>query len=133
MFYCFDTSAINALHDDPDRDFLVKGLLATNTFYLSALNVIEACGTKDPGRRHSLICLEKQLATDFRPLAIPNELLQVLAIAHAKRDPAPIITISQEQDGVWIALNQPSRLDEGARQEVFRWKKALEELFTNTH
>ena len=131
--YCFDTSAINELHDDPDRESIVKGLLATNRIYLTALNMIEACGTEDENRRSSLIAFQKRLTGNYRPLAIPNELLQTLAVAHATRDTQPIITINKQQDGIWIALNAPSEVDEQARQEVFGWKSQLEASFTETH
>jgi len=119
MIYCFDTSAINKLHDDLEKETIVMGILATNKVYITALNVIEACGTRDSNRRRALIALEKQLAVDCRPLAIPNELLRTLAVAHANRDTRPVITIDERQNGIWIALNAPSDVDEDARQEVF--------------
>jgi hypothetical protein len=30
MIYCFDTSGLNRLRDDPDNDSIVRGILATN-------------------------------------------------------------------------------------------------------
>lgn len=133
LFYSFDTSALNRLHDDPEKKNIVKGLLATNRIYITALNVIEACGTKDINRRRSLIALQKELTGDFRPLAIPNDLLQTLAIAHAKRDTQPVITIDARQDGIWIALNAPTEIANAERQEVFRWKTELENSFQEGH
>jgi hypothetical protein len=54
MDYCFDTSGLNRLHDDKDREFIVAGLLATNNVLqvdgfptlvaLPSLNKKSACG-----------------------------------------------------------------------------------------
>lgn len=133
MIYCFDTSAINRLHDDPERQFLVAGLLATNTLRVSALNVIEAVGTEDEVRRRSLIVLLQRLSHGFRPLATPNTLLKIVVKAHARGDDRLNITSPEEEDSIWIALNSPDELDEETRQEVFQWKTSLEGPFIDAH
>lgn len=121
------------MHDDPEVEVLVAGLLSSGTVRITALNVIEACGTEDPMRRRSLIGLQKRLAVDYRPLAVPNELLQELAMAHAKGAQNATITIGEAQHGIWAALNDPSKLGEEERQEVFRWKSKLEDGFAESH
>ncbi len=45
MDYCFDTSAINQLHDDPHRHEIVAGLVAANRVLISELNLIEVMTT----------------------------------------------------------------------------------------
>jgi hypothetical protein len=65
MDYCFDTSAINRLHDDPDQRAIVVGLLTANRVLITAINVMEAVVTEDPARRISLLLLQKQLATEI--------------------------------------------------------------------
>ncbi len=101
--------------------------------YTTALNVIEACATQDSDKRVSLIQLIKELGGYNRPLEIPNKLLQVLAIAYARRKPAATLSITKEQEGLWIALNEPEMLDEQARHEVLQWKEQLETDFTGLH
>jgi len=133
MIYCFDTSAINRIHDDPVKEPIARGLIATCAVYISALNVIEACGIRDPLRRGSLISLQRQLSGTRRPLAIPNELLQELAVAHANDRPDAQISITDKQEGIWIALNNPSQIDEAARQEALEWKHSLEVPFRKVH
>ena len=133
MIYCFDTSAINRIHDDPVREPIARGLTATCAVYVSALNIIEACGTRDPLRRGSLISLQKRLSDTRRPLATPNELLQELAIAHAHHRPDAQISITDKQEGIWITLNDPSQIDDAARQEALEWKHSLEAPFREVH
>jgi hypothetical protein len=133
MIYCFDTSAINKLHDDAERQFLVQGILATNTARVTALNVIEAAGTEDEARRRSLVNLLWELSAGFRPLCRPNTLLRVMAKAHARQDERAIITVPDEEESIWVVLNHPEKLGENERQEVFRWKKSLEDPFKESH
>lgn len=133
MIYCFDTSAINRLHDDPEQQFLVAGLLATNTLRVTALNVVEAVGTEDEVRRCSLIILLQKLSHGFRPLATPNTFLKIIANAYARGDTRPNITSPEEEDSIWLALNSPDELDEETRQEVFQWKTSLETPFIDAH
>jgi hypothetical protein len=47
MDYCFDTSAINRLHDDPDQIAVVSGLNATNQVFVTALSIREAVATRE--------------------------------------------------------------------------------------
>jgi hypothetical protein len=133
MIYCFDTSAINRLHDDAERQFLVQGLLATNTVRVTALNVIEAAGTENEARRRSLVSLLRELSAGFRPLCAPNTLLRVMAKAHARQDARAIITIPDEEESIWVVLNHPEELGENERQEAFQWKKSLEDPFRECH
>ena len=133
MIYAFDTSAINRLHDDIDCEALTNGLVSTTTTRITALNVIEAVGTEDWSRRKSLVRLLQKLGKGFRPLATPNTLLRIVAKAHADSDDRPTITCPEEEDSIWIALNSPDDFDEEMRQEVFEWKSALENPFTDSH
>jgi hypothetical protein len=132
--YCFDTSAINQLHDEPDRQALVKGLLAANKFRLTAINVIEALGTKDVLRRRSLLRLMAELTDEDRPLTVPNELLIITAVAYHKKEARPTISITSEQDGLWTVLQRPELADDDrAREETLRWVKSLEKPANESH
>jgi hypothetical protein len=133
MDFCFDTSALNRLYDDPDARFIVPALLATNRVLITGLNVAEAAGAKDPQRRTGLLRLERQLVAGLRPLHVPNELLQAVTIAHAKGESRTTITIGDGQQGLWWALEEPESLDESARQESYAWKLALEAPFAGAH
>ena len=133
MIYLFDTSAINELHNDPERQSLVTGLLSTNNPRISALNVIEAVGTKDAQLRRSLVTLLKTLSHGFRPLATPNTLLKVITNAYERNEQRPNITSPEEEDSIWMALNSPDELDEETRQEVLDWKSSLEGPFKDAH
>ena len=107
MIYCFDTSALNRLHDDSEMKSLRDGIIATNTVWITALNVIEAGITEDIGRRLSLLQLQKKLSGHRRPLQIPNRLIRELAVAYTNRRPHGDLSIAEDQDGIWVALNDP--------------------------
>lgn len=100
---------------------------------MTTLNLIEAAGTEDVARRHSLICLLRELSRGTRPLATPNTMLKIVARAHAQHNDRPTITCPDEEDSIWIAMNSPGEMDEEARQEAFQWKISLEAPFTESH
>ena len=80
MIYCFDTSAINRLHDDPDRDSIVTGLVTTNTCCVSDLNGAEIRNAPDVNRQASLRDLLNELQPrDLGLLEHPIDLLKRLA------------------------------------------------------
>jgi hypothetical protein len=132
MIYCFDTSALNHLHDDPEAANLTTGLLATNTVWITALNVIEVGITEDAERRNSLLQLQRKLTDNKKPLQIANRLIRERAAAYAAGLDRAVSSVSEE-DGVWIALNNPQLVNEVLRQELYRWKKELEDDFCQAH
>ncbi len=132
MIYCFDTSALNHLHDDPEAANLTTGLLAANTVWITALNVIEVGITEDAERRNSLLQLQRKLTDDKRPLQIPNRLIRERAAAYAAGLDRAVSSVGKE-DGVWIALSNPQLVNEVSRQELYRWKKELEDDFRQAH
>ncbi len=133
MDYCFDTSAINRLNDDPDQRAIVTGLLAANRVLITAINIIETVVTEDPVRRISLLRLQQQLAKGYRPLRIPPELLKELTLARAGDLPSVTLTIDETGAGVWWALHEPETFGEEERQEGHAWKKKLEDAFTEAN
>lgn len=133
MIDCFDTSAVNRLHDDPERIAIVRGLLSMSVVRVTALNVIEVGGTADAERRESLLRLLGELAPGVRPLASPTALVRILAKAHADGNDRPIISLPDEENGIWAGLNNPEGHNEETRQEVLRWKQELEGPFRKAH
>jgi hypothetical protein len=130
--YCFDTSGINRLHDDPGRQGIVAGLLKQNRVLLAALNVIEAATTADARRRESLLALLRELFQD-RPLSIPVEILRRLTKAYSERRPSAEISVGENDNQIWWVLHEPEKLDEEARQEALDWKEKLEGAFSDSH
>jgi len=129
LIYCLDTSGINRLFDDPERDVIVKAMLAVASFRISAYNVLEAAKTAEDGRRTGLIALMKQLAQGKRPLDRPNTILLTYAMAHARHASSVEVNRDDNLEGVWIAINEPHLVDEEARTEVLEWAKELEKDF----
>jgi len=61
MIYCFDTSALNELHDEAGAAAITARQLGTTDVRITALNVIEAATTRDSLRRVSLLQLQNGL------------------------------------------------------------------------
>ena len=89
--------------------------------------------TEDIGRRLSLLQLQKKLSGHRRPLQIPNRLIRELAVAYTNRRPHGDLSIAEDQDGIWVALNDPEEIDEATRQELYHWKNDLENDFKESH
>ncbi|MDA8098338.1 MAG: hypothetical protein M0042_01780 [Nitrospiraceae bacterium] len=66
-------------------------------------------------------------------MQIPNLLLQESAFAFAARRSQRNLSIGKDQNGIWYALNNPELIDEAARQELYAWKKELEDNFRIAH
>jgi predicted nucleic acid-binding protein len=132
--YCFDTSAINRLHDDPEREPLVDGLLAVDRVVIVGLNIIEAAVTEKVERRLSLLRLQQRLSNNDRPLRIPTQIVQHLTRAYVQKLNAVDIAIDNtEGHQLWWVLHEPESLDEEMRQEAYQWKKKLETSFSEVH
>src|SRR5262249_14418903 len=104
LIYCFDTSGINALHDDSERDALVTGLLATKSGYVSGISVMEVCKNKDRDRYLSLMKVMTRLIGGNNPLELPNALLISLARSHRDNAATFTATISDERLRLWDLL-----------------------------
>ena len=130
MRYCLDTSAINRLLDDPDREAIVTGMLLGASFRISAYNVIEAAKTRNVTRRQELVRLMRRLADNKRPLDRPNGLIRAVARGYAERSATGNVTstvnVDPALDGLWVALNEPELIDDDARREVLEWAQQWE-------
>ena len=130
MIYCFDTSAINSLLDDPEQEPMVKALLSVGSFRITAYNVLEVAKTNDTNRCSRLMNLMKQMANGKRPLDRPNTILLTYADAHAAQASAASVNTDKNLDGLWVALQRPDLIDQEARNEVIAWSKKVEDDFS---
>jgi len=127
MDYCFDTSAINRLHDDPSRQAIATKLLGTNHVFITALNIVEAALTEDLARRISLLVLQQELSNNERPLSLPTEILRQLSMAYVQKLPSADIAIDDSDAQFWWILHEPEKLTEIDRQGYPRTKLRREE------
>ena len=125
MRCCFDTSALNQLYDDGERDTLITALLTASTFWINAYNVLEAAKTKDMGRRQNLVRMMRRLADGKPPLSRPNWLVRSVARAYSEAgsggEPRFSTTDDPDLKGLWVALTQPELLDDEIREEALTW------------
>lgn len=129
MIYCFDTSGINRLLDDPEREAITQVLLGVASFRITAYNVLEAAKTGDLARRSDLITLMRRLADRKRPLDMPNTILLNCATAHAEHASLATVNRDEKLEGLWVALNEPNLIDEEARSEALNWAEEHEDDF----
>lgn len=130
MIYCFDTSAINRLLDDTERDPIIAALLCSGSIRVTAYNVIEAAKTTDSQKRSDLIKLLHQLSNSKRPLDRPNTILLTHAKAHSIRAANMPINEDDNLEGLWVALNQPELIEQDDIDELIDFAKQLEDDFS---
>jgi hypothetical protein len=134
MDYCFDTSAINRLHDDSEHEAVVLGLLAGNRLLISEWNLIEVIGTANVQRRLSLCRLLKRLTRENMPLLDPTRLLRKLTTAYLNNEEEVSITSDRDNPEAWYLLQHPERCaDEEMRQGFYEEKRLMEDGFTKAH
>lgn len=130
VIYCFDTSALNALHRDPDCEALTAGLLATNTLQISALNVDEVCATSNASTACSLLRLLGRILGDRAPWKAPNALLQELTLAYVRKETRVLLSVGADSAPAYRAvLSGDLGLTEDFRAFIRRWHGDSERLF----
>ena len=125
--HILDTSAWNALFDDPDRDVLIEATLS-QTIFPTCIAITEVAATEDAARRMQILCLMKTLGRDNRPMASPNQLIIMACEGYSKR--AAMITLNAESDaeGAWIALSDPTLVDETAQRLALDFNEERENV-----
>jgi hypothetical protein len=133
MFFYLDTSAINSLFDSPNVGHISARISRRDVVYPSVFTVAEIGATSDKVRRFGLLRLTKQLSGDYRPLAMPADLLKRALASVRVRAKEMDHSMGPEWEGVWIALSDPSRVDDAAYKEIVEWKKKQEVWFQEMH
>jgi hypothetical protein len=133
MNICLDTSALNALCDDPDSADLVLAIRSSHRVLLGSLNVMEVVATSGESRRRLLLEFMKSLSDGTLPLAMPNKLVRRAAHAFSKGKKALTGTITPEEGPSWWFINNPSLADAEAQREAFKWKQSIEDPFRDIH
>jgi hypothetical protein len=127
-----DTSAVNALFDDPRRDELIEALrdkmiLPTN------LSISELAATPDPVRRQALLSLLKTLGGETRPLLSPNQIIIQACQSYARRDRSITLNRGDEVRGGWIALVDPAQIDAEGQRLAREHNEEQEARFREMH
>jgi len=128
-FY-LDTSAINHLFDDSRSSFLKETIQKHARVYLSIFTFVELASTSMEQRRIDLLRFAKEISGNFRPMAIPGDLLSRSLESVKDWEPDIDHFIAPEWDRVWTALNDPSLVDEEPYQEI---KKNQEQWYQDMH
>jgi hypothetical protein len=129
----FDTSAVNWLAKDQDSTAVVNRICAYSGVYISAFTVAELAATALKEQRNRLLKITKTISSNWRPLAMPNELLKRSLNAMLSKANRIDASIGSEWDGVWYALNDPDLIDDEAYKEVIGWKAQQEKWYQEMH
>jgi len=131
-FY-LDTSAINRLYDDPEGPNLRKVLQERSIVYTSVFIVVELGAESDESRRIGLLRLIKNISGNYRPAAMPGDLLRrsLESVSIWSRDMNH--SMGTKWGGVWLALNDPTLIDENAYKEIVGWKREQEAWYQDVH
>lgn len=133
IFY-LDTSAINRLHNSPYSKHLVDVIRYHPVIvYPSVFNVAELSATPDEQRRCSLLQLIKRISRNYRPLAMPQELLRRSIEGVSVWATDMDSSMGPEWEGVWLALNDPRLITSEDYEEVVQWKQREEGWFQRMH
>src|SRR4030043_158753 len=76
MIFYLDTSAINRLFDSRNLALISAGIPQRYVVYSSVFNVAEIGSTSDEKRRLGLLKLTNQISRNYRPMAMPSDLLR---------------------------------------------------------
>lgn len=124
-FY-LDTSTINWLFDDLSCLELIKKLPNHAKIYISVFTVAELAATPHRKRRIELLRLAKDVLGDYRPLAMPGDLLKRSLKAMQTWAKEISGSMGSEWDGLWVALCDPRLIDTEDYFEVIEWKRQQE-------
>lgn len=109
--HILDTSAWNALFDDPDRDRVFEAASAL-TIFPTCIAITEIAAIEDSERRMSILRLMKTLGRDNRPMASPNQIIIMACEGYATRAKMLTLNAGSDAEGAWIALNDPAAVTE---------------------
>lgn len=133
MVCLFDTSALNQLHNDPDREPLIAGIISGVTVRVSAVNVVEIAMTTNSVRMHSLMQLADRLSCGFRPLDTPEAVLGQVAKMYASGEQKAEVGVSEEREGLCELMNHPDTLDHAGRERLRDWVAHMNSGFRDMH
>jgi len=133
MAFYLDTSAINRLYDDPENINLQKILQENSIVYPSVFIIAELSAEPDKSRRIGLLELIKKISGNYRPAAMPGDLLRRSLESVSIWSRNMNHSMGTKWDGVWLALNDPTSIDDNAYQEIIEWKREQEAWYQDMH
>ena len=125
--HILDTSAWNALFDDADRDLLIEAALS-RTIFPTCIAITEVAAIEDAARRMDILRLMKTLGRDNRPMASPNQLITMAGEGYSKRAAMITLNAGSDAEGAWIALNDPTQVDEAAQRLALDFNEERENV-----
>lgn len=125
--HILDTSAWNALFDDPDRGLLIEAALS-RTIFPTCIAITEVAATEDAARRMDILRLMKMLGRDNRPMASPNQIIIMACEGYSRHAPMITLNAGTDAEGAWIALSDPTQVDESAQRLALDFNEERENV-----
>jgi len=126
--HILDTSAWNALYDDPEKEIVIAAALG-KTILPTCVAITEIAAIENYTRRIHILRLMKRLGRDNRPVATPNQLIIMACEGYSTRASALTINRGTDAEGAWIALNKPELVDHVAQQTALKFNAEREAVF----
>ncbi len=127
------TSAINSLHDDLRVTELIEAIKKSAQVYISIFTIAELASTSDQDRRTALLRTAKTISGDYRPAAMPGDLLRRSLETVSVWAPDMDNSMGPKWDGLWVAFNDPTLMDQESFLETAQWKAEQEEWYHEMH
>jgi hypothetical protein len=129
--HILDTSAWNGLFDDPDRYLLIEAALS-RTILPTCISITEVAAIENTARRMQILRLMKTLGRDNRPIASPNQLIIMACEGYFKRAAVITLNAGSDAEGAWIALNDPTQVDETAQRLALDFNEERENVMRSS-
>jgi hypothetical protein len=133
VFLYFDTSTLNGIADDSERDEVIARIRRSHVVRISIANILEIVASTNYERRTLLLNIIRQLQNS-PPLENPVAILkrQLLAFKDGKKS-VNIWILEKENEEVLSIIRHPERVNQEMQQKAISSKAKLEATWKELH
>jgi len=131
VFLYFDTSALNGIADDADREMVITGIRRSHVVRISIANILEIVASTNSERRSLLLSIVRKLLKS-PPLENPIAILTEHLLAFRDGKKSVNIWVS-DNEKVLSIIRHPERVDEEMQQLAMTSKAQLEATWKGLH
>lgn len=129
----FDTSSINQIMKDADREILISKILANHEPFVSVMNIAEVGANGKQEERDHILGIAKSLSRGYYPFARPQDILYRSLSTYLAEEPTFNLSLSEQDMGLWEILNQHALIDDAVQEQCLKWTKQQKDWFRSMH
>jgi hypothetical protein len=99
-----------------------------DTILPTCIAITEVAAIEDTAKRMDILRLMKTLGRDYRPIASPNQLIIMACKSYSRRAATITLNGGSDAEGAWIALNDPTRVDDAAQRLALDFNEERENV-----